>query len=51
MILVTLIKMCRETLNLAKIGQKYRTIDMKTEVSLIVAGGIQAPQQRSLPTK
>jgi hypothetical protein len=44
-------KICRETPNLAKIGQKYRKIDMKTEVSLIVAGGIQAPQQRSLPTK
>jgi len=41
----------RETPNLAKIGQKYRAIDTKTEVSFIVAGGTQSPQQRSLQTK
>jgi len=44
-------KICQETPNLAKIGQKYREIDMKTEVSFIVVGGIQSPPQRSLRTK
>jgi hypothetical protein len=44
-------KICRETPNLAKIGQKYRAIGMKTEESFIVAGGIQSPPQRSLRKK
>jgi len=40
-LLVTFTKISREIPNLVKIGQKCRAIDMKTEVSFIVAGGIQ----------
>jgi hypothetical protein len=44
-------KICPKTPNLAKIGQKYRAIGMKTEENFIVAGGIQSTPQRSLRTK
>jgi hypothetical protein len=40
MSLVTFIKMCRETPNFVKFGQKFRPIEMKIQVSFIVAGGI-----------
>jgi hypothetical protein len=33
-------KVCRESPNFVKIGQKYRTLYMKTYVSYIVSGGI-----------
>ena len=39
---------CRENPNLVKIGQKYRTLYMKTYVSFIVAGDIISPLKHSL---
>jgi hypothetical protein len=36
-------KICSENPNLIKIGQKYRTLYMKTEVRFIVDGEIKSP--------
>jgi hypothetical protein len=36
-------KICRETLNLVKIGQKCPEFYVKIEVSVIVAGDINSP--------
>ena len=43
----TSMKMCREIPNLAKIGQKYRTLYVKASFPFVVAGDVKLPQQRS----
>jgi len=50
-VLGTYLKICREIPNLARIGQKYQALYMKTKVGFIVTIGIKSPTENPLPVK
>jgi hypothetical protein len=44
-------KICRESPDLVKIAQEYRTLYMQTEIRFIVASHMKLPQKRPLQVK